>query len=187
MLLPKRVSKIQESGKVKLYDMMFFFFQIVSSFIWYTCRSVEEQFYSTPRVAAAVFDNSSVSLISPPLCSTLKAAVSPNNNRCQNRVLLKLYNCCVLIALFLVESQLCLIDCDCDWQTLGSTVWPLMLSHLRSPACLRQKKQEGYWLLSSWHWASFRQAIPGEQLSGLIAPKKKDGEAVKLTSCLQNR
>lgn len=38
------------------------------------------------------------------------------------------------------------------------------------------KKQEGYWLLSSWHQASFRQAIPGEQLSGLIAPKKKDGE-----------
>lgn len=57
---------------------------------------------------------------------------------------LKVYNCCVLTAAIVAESQLCLIDCDCDWQKLGSIVWPLVLSRLRSPAkpAARKKREE---------------------------------------------
>lgn len=39
---------------------------------------------------------------------------------------------------------------------------------------------------TSWHGASFRQAIPREQLAGFIVPREKDGGAGKLTSCVQN-
>lgn len=62
----------------------------------------------------------------------------PNNNRRQNPALLKVHNRWVLIALAPAESLLCLIDCDCDWQKLNSIVWPLVLSHLRRQASLRQ-------------------------------------------------
>lgn len=73
-----------------------------------------------------------------------------------------------------------MIDCDGDWQKLGSVVRPLMLSRWRSTASpAAGKARVGYWLLSAWRGASFRQAIPGEQLSALIAPQKKDGEAVE--------
>lgn len=72
---------------------------------------------------------------------------------------------------------------NCVWLTV--TVIGRNLAPLFGHSCYHiweaglawgSEKQEGYWLLSSWHQASFRQAIPGEQLSGLIAPKKKDGE-----------
>lgn len=68
---------------------------------------------------------------------------TPNNYTC-----LKVYNCggggAVLTAAIVAESQLCLIDSDCDWQKVGAIVWPLVLSRLRSlskPAAGRKRRE----------------------------------------------
>lgn len=106
----------------------------------------------------------------------------------------------MLTAAIVAESQLCLIDCDCDWQKLGSIVWPLVLSRLRSlckPAAGRKKRENkkkkkkrheediGSWVFGVEPLSGCRQPIPLQQLSGLIAPKKKGrkgGEINKLST-----
>lgn len=132
--------------------------------------------------------------MSLPLCSALRASAphrppTPTITDVKIVFFLKVYNCCVLTAAIVAESQLCLIDCDCDWQKLGSIVWPLVLSRLRSPAkpAARKKARGGYWLLSIWRRASFR--LQTANSTGAIVwfncskkEREKGGEINKLST-----
>lgn len=201
VFLPERVSRIQAQREVKIYGVILciVFFTPPPSDI----HAEKSQpgggrgggWYNRLGVGAGISSNG---LVFAGVAAFVLGAESPPPRRVPPTITdvrivfsLKVYNCCVLTAAIVAESQLCLIDCDCDWQKLGSIVWPLVLSRLRSPAkpAARRKREEdiGSWVFGVEPLSDCRQPIPLEQLSGLIAPKKKDRKAAKLTSCLQNR